>query len=172
MYALSNITSGAYTLTFTTGAVGGSTLLLPQGQTIIAICDGTNVYNAQSATSSTINALTLGNGSAANPSLSFLGDATTGLYLAASHQLGFAVAGVSAGTLSLDDNSFNVGVSGIALSSSTVLDLNLTNNKTANGLVIELQAENPDFKNIVVDGRQANFAVEGQAVGLIRAEGL
>jgi hypothetical protein len=24
----------------------------------------------------------------------------------------------------------------------------------------------------VVDGRQANFAVEGQAVGLIRAEGL
>jgi repressor LexA len=44
--------------------------------------------------------------------------------------------------------------------------------KTANGLVVELQAENPDFKNIVVDGRQANFAVEGQAVGLIRAEGL
>lgn len=44
--------------------------------------------------------------------------------------------------------------------------------KTANGLVIELQAENPDFKNIVVDGRQANFAIEGQAVGLIRAEGL
>ncbi len=44
--------------------------------------------------------------------------------------------------------------------------------KTANGLVIELQAENPDFKNIVVDARQSNFAVEGQAVGLIRAQGL
>ena len=37
---------------------------------------------------------------------------------------------VSAGTLSLDDSAFNVGVSGISLSSSTVLDLNLTNNKT------------------------------------------
>ena len=34
------------------------------------------------------------------------------------------------------------------------------------------QAENPDFKNIIVDGRQTNFAIEGQAVGLIRAEGL
>ena len=29
-----------------------------------------------------------------------------------------------------------------------------------------------DFKNILVDGRQPNFAIEGQAVGLIRAEGL
>ena len=44
--------------------------------------------------------------------------------------------------------------------------------KTANGMVIELQAENPDFKNILVDSRQPNFAIEGQAVGLIRAEGL
>ena len=44
--------------------------------------------------------------------------------------------------------------------------------KTANGIVIELQAENPDFKNIVVDSRQTNFAIEGQAVGLIRAGGL
>jgi repressor LexA len=39
-------------------------------------------------------------------------------------------------------------------------------------MVVELQAENPDFKNITVDARQPNFAVEGQAVGLIRANGL
>ena len=44
--------------------------------------------------------------------------------------------------------------------------------KTAQGIVIELQAENPDFKNIFVDARQPNFAIEGQAVGLIRAQGL
>lgn len=44
--------------------------------------------------------------------------------------------------------------------------------KTANGMVIELQAENLDFKNILVDDRQPNFAIEGQAVGLIRSEGL
>jgi repressor LexA len=44
--------------------------------------------------------------------------------------------------------------------------------KGGNGLVIELQAENPDFKNITVDASQPNFAIEGQAVGLIRANGL
>ena len=44
--------------------------------------------------------------------------------------------------------------------------------KGSDGMVIELQAENPDFKNITVDARQSNFAVEGQAVGLIRANGL
>lgn len=44
--------------------------------------------------------------------------------------------------------------------------------KGSNGMVIELQAENPDFKNIVVDASQPNFAVEGQAVGLIRTNGL
>jgi repressor LexA len=44
--------------------------------------------------------------------------------------------------------------------------------KGSNGMVIELQAENPDFKNITIDARQPNFAIEGQAVGLIRANGL
>ena len=39
---------------------------------------------------------------------------------------------------------------------------------TSNGTVIELQAENPDFKNILVDARQENFAIEGKAVGIIR----
>ena len=111
-YSFRNNTSGAFSLTFSTGAIGALTVTLPQNQTIIAICDGTNVYNAQTATSSFINALTLGNGSAAAPSLSFLGDAVTGLYLAASHQLGFAVNGVSAGTLSPTGLLLPVGING------------------------------------------------------------
>jgi hypothetical protein len=98
LYSLQNNTTGAFTLTFKTGSVGASTIILPQGQTIIAICDGTNVYNAQTSTSSFINALSIGNGTAANPSLSFLGDATTGLYLPASNQFGIAVAGANAAT--------------------------------------------------------------------------
>ena len=102
----------AFTLTFSTGIVGGANIILPQNQTIIAICDGTNVYNAQTSTSSTINALTLGNGSAASPSLSFLGDATTGLYLAASHQLGFAANGVNVGTFTPNGFLIPVGISG------------------------------------------------------------
>lgn len=39
------------------------------------------------------------------------------------------------------------------------------------GSVIELLPENPDFEPIVVDGREDNFALEGLAVGLLRAWG-
>lgn len=112
LYSFRNNTSGAYTLTFTTGVSGGLTITLPQNQTILAICDGTNVYNAQTSTSSFINALTLGNGSAAAPSLSFSGDATTGLYLAASNQLGLAVNGLNAGTLTATGLLLPVGING------------------------------------------------------------
>lgn len=112
LYSFRNNTSGSYSLTFTTGTMGALTVTLPQNQTILAICDGTNVYNAQTSTSSFINALTLGNGSAAAPSLSFSGDAETGLYLAASNQLGFAVNGLNAGTLTSTGLLMPVGING------------------------------------------------------------
>jgi hypothetical protein len=112
IYSFKNITTGSYTLTFSTGAMGGTTLALPQNQTIIAICDGTNVYSAQTATTSFITSLTLGNGSAASPSLNFFGDTATGLYLAGSHQLGFAINGASAGQLTASGLLLPVGVAG------------------------------------------------------------
>lgn len=112
LYSLKNDTTGSFTLTFTTGVVGGATVTLPQGQTIIVVCDGTNLYNSQTATSSTFSSLTLGNGSAASPSLAFTGDVTTGLYLAASGQLGFAIGGVNAGTLTSSGLYLPVGISG------------------------------------------------------------
>lgn len=112
LYSLKNTTSGAYTLTFSTGVMGGTTLTLNQNQTIIAICDGTNVYSAQTATTNFINSLTLGDGSAAAPSLNFFSDNATGLYLAASHQLGFAINGVSAGQLTASGLLLPVGVAG------------------------------------------------------------
>ena len=113
LYSFRNLTTGSYTLTFSTGAGGGAlTLDLPQNQTIIAICDGTNIYNAQTATTSFINSLTLGNGSAAAPSLAFTGDTLTGLYLAATHQLGFAVNGLEAGKLTATGLLLPVGING------------------------------------------------------------
>ena len=112
LYSFRNVTTGSYTLTFSTGVVGGTTLTLPQNQAIIAICDGTNLYNANSATSSFINSLTLGNGSSSAPSLNFQGDNTTGLYLAASGQLGFAIAGQPAGQLTASGLLLPVGIDG------------------------------------------------------------
>lgn len=112
LYSFRNLTTGSYSLTFTTGVSGGTTIVVPQNESIIAICDGTNVYNANSATSSFIQALTLGNGSAAAPSLNFQGDTTTGLYLAASGQLGFAISGQAAGQLTANGLLLPVGING------------------------------------------------------------
>ena len=44
--------------------------------------------------------------------------------------------------------------------------------KGPHGIKIELIAENPDFKNIVVDPRSDEITIEGLAVGLIRSGGL
>jgi len=112
LYSLRNTTTGSFSLTFRTAAAGAATLVLPQNQTIIAICDGTNVYNSQTATSSTISQLTLGNGSAGAPSLSFLSSATTGLYLAASNQLGIAANGANVATFTPNGLAVPVGISG------------------------------------------------------------
>lgn len=112
LYSLRNTTTGSFSLTFRTTAVGATTLVLPQNQTIIAICDGTNVYNSQTATSSFINQLTIGDGSAGAPSLSFLSDATTGLYLAASHQFAIAANGTNVATFTQNGLTVPAGISG------------------------------------------------------------
>ena len=111
-YSFQNNTTGSFSLTFTTGISGGTNIVLPQGQTIIAICDGTNVYNAQTSTSSFIQNLKIGDGSAAAPSLAFQSNPTTGLYLAASGQIGFAISGLAAGQLTATGLLLPVGING------------------------------------------------------------
>lgn len=111
-YSMQNKTTGPYTLTFTTGVAGGTTVILPQNQTIILICDGTNVYNAQTATSSSFSTISLASGSAASPSLNFTSDSTTGLYLAASGQLGFAISGALGGRITSSGMYLPVGING------------------------------------------------------------
>ena len=112
LYSLQNNTTGSFTLTFKTTAVGATTVVLPQTQTIIAICDGSNVFNSQTASTSTATTLTLGNGSSTAPSLNFTGDTVTGLYLIASGQLGFALSGANAMTLSSSGLAIPAGISG------------------------------------------------------------
>ena len=46
LYVITNVTTGSYSLTFGTGAVGAATVTIPQNQSLILVCDGTNVYNA------------------------------------------------------------------------------------------------------------------------------
>ena len=112
MYTLTNLTTGAYSLTFKTSSVGASTVTIPQAQTLIVICDGTNVYNANSATVSSLTSLTLNPGTGSAPSLNFTGDTTTGIYRPASGQLGFSLAGTSKMTLEADGLHVVDGIAG------------------------------------------------------------
>ena len=111
LYSLQNGTSGAYTLTFKTAGTG-STVTVGQGQTAFVVCDGTNVYSTTSNTASSFTSATLAPGSVGAPSLNFLGNTNTGLYLPASNQIGFAVNGSNGMTLSSSGLNVPVGISG------------------------------------------------------------
>jgi hypothetical protein len=99
IYYAQNSTSGSYSLTFKTVSGSGTTVSIPQGQTLTIICDGTNVYNASSAAASSLTTLTINPGSATNPSLNFSGWTTTGMYSPGSGQIAWALAAANAMTL-------------------------------------------------------------------------
>jgi len=111
LYSIQNKTTGSFTLTFKTSSVGASTLTVGQGQAVIAVCDGTNVYNSNTSNVSG-NTLTLSAGSASAPSLNFAGNTTTGMYLPTSNQIGFSVNGSNAVTISASGMSIPVGIYG------------------------------------------------------------
>ena len=93
LYSITNNTSGSYTFTMKTSYSGGGTLTIPQNTSVIAICDGTNVYNANSGAIGTFTNLTLSAGTVTNPTLNFAGNTNTGLYLPASNTLGISING-------------------------------------------------------------------------------
>ena len=111
LYSLQNSTTGAYSVTFQTSGIG-STVTVGQGQTAFVVCDGTNVYSTTSNTSSSFTSATLAPGSVGAPSLNFQGNTTTGLYLPASNQIGFAINGTVGMTLSSTGLVVTNGISG------------------------------------------------------------
>lgn len=111
LYSLQNGTTGAFSLTFQTSGIG-STVTVGQGQTAFVVCDGTNVYSTTSNTSSSFTSATLAPGSVGAPSLNFQGNTTTGLYLPASNQIGFAINGAVGMTLSSTGLVVTNGISG------------------------------------------------------------
>ena len=112
LYTMTNNTTGSYTFTVKTTSIGAATVTIPQGTSLVLICDGTNVYNAASGSSSVITSLTLGNGSLSVPSLKFAGDLNTGLFLPASGQLGFVVANALAGYFTANGFTSPNGIGG------------------------------------------------------------
>jgi len=112
IYYMSNLTSGAFSLTFKTSAVSALTYALASGTSAVIICDGTNVLNANTASVSTLGAVTFANGSAGAPSVTFTGDTSVGMYLPATGHLGLAASGVKVADLSTSGAVFAYGISG------------------------------------------------------------
>jgi hypothetical protein len=112
IYYLNNQTTGAYSLTFKTSSSGAATVTVPQLQTLTVVCDGTNVYNSSSASGGSITSLTVGTGAAATPSINFTGNTTTGIYQPATNQIGMALNGSNALTLTTSGLFVPAGISG------------------------------------------------------------
>jgi hypothetical protein len=112
IYYMSNLTSGAYSLTFKTIVGGALTYALATGTSAVIICDGSNVLNANTASVSTLGAVTFANGSSGAPSVTFTGDTTVGMYLASSGHVGLAASGSKVADLSTSGAVFPYGVSG------------------------------------------------------------
>ena len=88
--ASNQTTAGSYKLYFTT--TYGNTVEVPVNQQSTLVCDGTNLFNANTVIVGG-SAVSLVDGSAANPSLSFVSDATTGIYRPTTGQMAVSVLG-------------------------------------------------------------------------------
>jgi hypothetical protein len=108
LYVISNQTvAGGFTLTVTTGAIGGANAVIPSGGQTTVICDGTNFYNANT-TQAGATALSLINGTAGSPSLNFASETNTGVYRPGAGRFGVSILG----NLVLDTTASGVSVTG------------------------------------------------------------
>jgi hypothetical protein len=105
-YIVSNqTTAGGNTLTITTGVGGGATATVAAGNQATLICDGVNFYNANTVQAgASVSSLT--NGSAANPSLSFASEPSTGIFRSGSGSFNISILGT---------NRAEVNASGLAV---------------------------------------------------------
>jgi hypothetical protein len=80
LYVISNQTvDNGYSLTITTGIVGGASAVVPPGNQVTLICDGTNFLNANT-TQAGATIISLLNGTVSTPSLNFASETSTGVY--------------------------------------------------------------------------------------------
>ena len=118
LYVVANqTTAGGYTLTLTTGVSGGANAVIPAGQQATLACDGVNFFNANTIQAGA-SSISLPNGTASLPSLSFASEPNTGMYRPGSGVIGFSILGVnqididSTGITVVGAGTFLGGISG------------------------------------------------------------
>jgi hypothetical protein len=117
VYYITNQTSGAYNIVFTTNTSGAATAIIPAGQQVILLCDSANLLNASTIAAGASN-ITLVDGSVGAPALNFASEGTTGIYHGASGEFNTAILGVLRSTVSatglaiVGTGNFTGGVAG------------------------------------------------------------
>ena len=117
-YVISNqVVANGFTLTITTGVSGGANAIIPAGQQVTLICDGTNFLNANTVQAGAT-AISLINGSVGTPALNFGSETGTGIYRPGTGELAIAVLGsqivdvISTGITVTGTGTFTGGVAG------------------------------------------------------------
>ena len=119
LYVISNqVTANGHTVTVTTGVSGGANAIIPAGQQVSLICDGKNFYNANTTQSGSGTVVTLVDGSASNPSLTFAAETNSGIFRAGAGTVSVSILGtdtvdVTVGALTVyGSGTFTTGVFG------------------------------------------------------------
>ena len=96
VYYIQNATtsSGAYTITITTGVSGSSSATIASNQQSTLICDSINLVNANTVLAGS-SSIGLVNGTVSAPALYYGSEPTTGLYRAGTGQFNVAILGVN-----------------------------------------------------------------------------
>ena len=117
-YVISNqVTDNGFSLTITTGVVGGANAIVPPGQQVTLICDGTNFLNANTVQAGAT-AISLVNGSVGTPALNFAAETSTGIYRPGAGQMNIAILGVDRAAFSATgvnvtgSGNFTTGIAG------------------------------------------------------------
>jgi hypothetical protein len=93
LYVISNQTvDNGFSLTITTGVVGGANAVVPAGQQVTLICDGVNFLNANTVQAGATS-INLVNGTASTPALNFAAETSTGIYRPGAGQMAVSVLG-------------------------------------------------------------------------------
>ena len=97
-------TPNGHTVSITTGV--GNTYVIPAGQQVSLICDGTNLFNANTTQAGTTS-LSMVDGSAAVPAINFLNENNTGIFRPGTGQFGISILGTN--KFLLDASGINSG---------------------------------------------------------------
>lgn len=118
LYIISNqVTDNGYSLTITTGVTGGANAIVPPGQQVTLICDGTNFLNANTVQAGAT-AISLINGTVGTPALNFAAETSTGLYRPGAGQMNISLLGTdlveftSSGVDVIGSGNFTNGIAG------------------------------------------------------------